>query len=62
MARVETIAREFHATYEAKAPEFGYSTRRESAVEWDNVPQANRQLMVAVVKDLLDRGVILEGN
>lgn len=55
---VEVIAREFHATYERLAPSFGYETRKESAVPWEQVPQANRDLMVAVVEDLISRGVI----
>lgn len=42
------VARRFHETYERLAPAFGYETRRESAVPWDDVPQDNRDLMVAV--------------
>jgi hypothetical protein len=42
------LARAFHDTYEELAPVFGYETRRESAVPWDDVPLANRQLMIAV--------------
>lgn len=52
------IAQEFHETYERLAPEFGYDTRKDSAVPWDEVPTANRSLMVAVVIDLLATGVI----
>lgn len=54
----EVIARRFHETYERLAPRFGYETRRESAVPWRQVPERNRKLMVAVVTDLLDKGVI----
>jgi hypothetical protein len=49
----------FHYNYERLAPRFGYSTRPESAVPWDDVPQPNRDLMVAVVQTLVDRGVIV---
>ena len=52
------IAREFHRHYERLAGRFGYETRPESAVPWEDVPQANRDLMVAVVETLLDRGII----
>ena len=52
------IAREFHWHYERLAPRFGYGTRPESAKPWDEIPQANRDLMVAVVETLLDRGII----
>jgi hypothetical protein len=42
------LARRFHEVYEELAPTFGYETRRESAVAWEDVPQANRHLMIAV--------------
>src|SRR5579885_673389 len=44
----EDIARLFHETYERLAPQFGYETRKESAVAWSDVPAANRKLMIAV--------------
>jgi hypothetical protein len=53
------IAQEFHYTYERLAPDFGYETRKESAVPWEDVPITNRALMVNTVKDLLKRTVIL---
>jgi len=52
------IAREFHETYERLAPSYGYETRKESAVPWEDVPEQNKSLMVGVVADLLDRRVI----
>jgi hypothetical protein len=55
-SRAEQIAREFHETYEALAPDFGYRTRSESAVPWDEVPSGNRKLMIATVTRLLERG------
>lgn len=55
----EYVARCFHWHYERLAPEFGYETRRESAVQWTDVPEPNRSLMVAVaghvIRDVLDR-------
>ena len=48
----ETIAREFHEAYERLAPDYGYETRRDSAVPWEEVPEKNRLLMAAVVHDL----------
>ena len=50
----EQLAQAFHETYERLAPSFGYHTRPESAVPWDQVPEANRQLMIAVCQELLD--------
>lgn len=51
----ETVAEWFHEAYERLAPSFGYETRRESAVPWEGVPEANRRLMVAVVEAVLGR-------
>lgn len=49
----ELMARRFHEAYERLAPTFGYETRPESAVPWDQVPEQNRELMVAVCAELL---------
>ena len=43
------VARRFHEEYERQAPHFGYETRPESAVEWDDVPEKNKRLMVRTV-------------
>lgn len=58
----ETIARSFHTIYEAMAPYFGYATRRESAVQWTDVPWTNRDLMIETVQRLLDADVIRPGD
>lgn len=58
MTYAERIAREFHETYERLAPDHGYETRADSRVQWSNVPDNNRSLMVAVVDDLLRRGIV----
>jgi hypothetical protein len=47
------FARALHDAYERLAPEFGYETRKESAVPWDEVPEANRRLMVAAVEQAM---------
>ncbi len=49
----EQLAKQFHETYERFAPQFGYETREESRKEWQNVPWRNRQLMIAVAKEIL---------
>jgi hypothetical protein len=49
----ETLACLFHETYERLAPSFGYETREDSAVPWDQVPDTNRKLMVAVAEGVL---------
>jgi hypothetical protein len=48
MAANKVQARRFHELYEELAPEFGYQTRKESAVPWEQVPEANRNLMMSV--------------
>lgn len=50
----EALAQRFHETYERLAPGFGYETREASAVPWDDVPEANKALMVAVCAEILD--------
>ncbi len=61
MHLAERIACQFHATYERLAPDHGYETRRDSARPWTEVPDQNRDLMVAVAQHLLDTGVIRPG-
>lgn len=55
----EYLARLFHEYYEALAPDFGYETRKASAVPWPDVPEKNRRLMIAVCQKLLDNHVTL---
>lgn len=57
-AAPEEIAQAFHETYERLAGEFNYTTRKASAVPWADVPENNKNLMVAVVAELLDKGTI----
>lgn len=47
------LARLFHETYERLAPFYGYETRTESAVPWEDVPTQNRLLMIAVATEVL---------
>jgi len=56
--KAEQIAQAFHEAYERLAPDFGYETRPESATAWEKVPAPNRALMIAVVQELLDQGVV----
>jgi uncharacterized protein YegP (UPF0339 family) len=58
MSGAERIAKRFHETYERLAPDHGYATREASAKPWDQIPEQNRELMVAVVEDLLAQGDI----
>lgn len=51
----EDVAMFFHETYERLAPEFSYKTRKASAVEWDDVPENNKQLMIAVASEVIKR-------
>lgn len=52
--RAESLARRFHETYEKLAPSFGYETKKDSAVPWEDVPEKNRNLMIATCKSILD--------
>ena len=56
----EELACFFHETYERLAPEFGYETRKETAIPWEDIPADNRnkRLMIAVSGEVLRK---LEG-
>lgn len=56
MVTSEDLAKKFHETYERLAPSYGYETRRESAVPWEDVPANNRKLMTAVCEEILSHG------
>jgi hypothetical protein len=62
MPLAEMIAKAFHESYERLAPGHDYETRQASAVPWEEVPEANRNLMVAVAQELLDNGTISAGD
>jgi hypothetical protein len=49
----EEVASRFHDAYEQLAPHFGYKTRDASAVPWGQVPEQNRALMIATVRNVL---------
>lgn len=49
----EVLAERFHETYEDLAPQFGYQTREASRVPWRDVPERNKQLMIAVADQIL---------
>lgn len=58
----EHIASEFHRAYESLAPSHGYETREASAKPWEDVPDQNKGLMIAVVAQLLKDRVIVAGD
>ena len=58
----EELAKAFHDVYERLAPEHNYETRKASAKPWNEVPENNRKLMVAVVSELLDQGAIVSAT
>ncbi len=51
----EELAALFHTTYEALAPDYGYKTRKDTAVPWGSVPDDNKQLMIAVAQEILNK-------
>jgi hypothetical protein len=51
----EELAKLFHDTYEQLAPDFGYTTRKSSAVPWSEVPEPNKSLMIAVATRVIER-------
>jgi hypothetical protein len=51
----EELAKLFHETYEELAPNYGYTTRRSSSVPWEEVPEPNKSLMIAVATRILEK-------
>lgn len=47
--RIRVAAQAAHEAYEELAPLFGYETRLESAVPWDELPANHRALMCASI-------------
>lgn len=47
------LAQRFHEAYERLAPDFGYKTREASAKPWAEVPEQNKNLMIAVCAEIL---------
>lgn len=50
----EDVAKLFHETYERLAPAFGYKTRKDTAVKWDELPARNKNLMIATCRTVLN--------
>lgn len=58
----EQIARRFHEVYEQLGPGFGWQTQESArGKSFDELPESNRQLILATVGVLLDTGVIEPG-
>lgn len=51
----EQLAQLFHETYERLAPDFGYKTREASAKPWSEVPDQNKNLMIAVCAEIQNK-------
>ena len=49
----EQLAQLFHDIYERRAPEYGYTSRKSSAMPWADVPEPNKSLMIAVAQEVL---------
>lgn len=56
--QIENIAREFHDAYERLAPSKGWETQERSRTSFEDLPPENRELMIAVVAELIANGII----
>lgn len=55
------MAQAFHEAYERLAGDFGYQTRKASAVPWENVPENNKALMIATIRNvMIEQGLTIE--
>ena len=60
LRNAEDVAMQFHDAYETLAPSFGYETRKDTRVPWENVPTNNKLLMIAVIRRLFGKYPVLE--
>ena len=49
----EEAAQKQHEIYERLAPHFEYATNASSSVPWEQVPENNKRLMIAVFEEIL---------
>lgn len=54
----EELARKMHETYERLAPQFGWETQKRSQKPWEEVPEENKKLMVAVISEVFTEEAI----
>jgi len=55
MPKAEELAETFHRVYEKLAPKFGYKTRKRTRKHWDDLPENNKELMIAVAQVVLNK-------
>ncbi len=58
MTEAEKLAQQFHEIYERLAPDFSYETRKASAKSWVDVPDNNKNLMIAVCDEILNNDFV----
>lgn len=56
--RATELARAFHDSYTRFAPALAWTEQEGTSVEWDELPENNRRLMLVVALDLLNRGLV----
>lgn len=49
---IEDLAKKMHDTYERLAPKHGWETQKKSQVAWEDLPESNRSLMLAVIGEV----------
>lgn len=59
--KAEFVAELFHRAYTQLAPRYGWQPQEGTEGMWENLPQANRDLMVATVEHLMFEGAIVYG-
>ena len=54
---VDSLARMFHDSYERIAKEVGWKTQESCKVEFDDLPEENKQVMLRTVGEVVDNGI-----
>ena len=58
LKQAEELAKRFHYLYEMNALNYGYETRRETSVKWEDVPDNIRALMTHVCSEILKESTL----
>ncbi len=57
---IENIARLFHARYEIQSNLLGWNTQSNCKVPFDELPESNKNVMIATVRDVLALGLLVD--
>ena len=57
MEKIIKLAKLFHETYEDESKKVGWETQKSCKVEFDDLPEKNKAVMISVVKIIYDKEI-----